>query len=305
MTLDGARTDSIVLVSYYWQEKKVVTLNIPRDMYVYDGYENAKMGEVYAYAQQRNSKDTTYASSYVAMVIAKEYGISIDYWYKLNMQGEVDLINAIGGVDVTVPNAFTDYEYPTWNYSGYIRPAPTFAAGLQHMNGSTALIYSRSRHSLDNSEGSDFARSNRQALVIQAVMTKLKSMGVVGNLPEISKYSSILGQNVDTSMSTDEMVSFAKTLKTLNPATDFVHGNWATGNGFLCDTTSSYGAYIILYGNAGTCGVQAGVSETSTAKDLAVYYVKNLLTSAVMTPEQFVTAASAALHPATTTTVSP
>jgi LCP family protein required for cell wall assembly len=305
MTKDGLRTDSVILMSYYWKQKKLVTLNIPRDLYIYDGYENAKMGEIYAYAVARKPHDSTYPDTFVASVIAKEYNIRIDYWTELNMQGEVDFVNAIGGIDINVPDSFTDYEYPTWNYSGYIRPAPHFNAGLQHMNGDTALIFSRSRHSLNNDEGTDFARSKRQALVIAAIMTKVKAMGLVGNLTDISKYLNILGNNITTSMSTDDMVSFAKTLKGISPTTDYVKAAWATGNGFLCDSTSTAGAYITLYGVPGSCTVGGGGYKDSKYREMALYFVKNLLTSAPMAPPDFVTAASTALGYAPATTPTP
>jgi polyisoprenyl-teichoic acid--peptidoglycan teichoic acid transferase len=284
MTKDGLRTDSIMLASYYYGQKKLVTLNIPRDLYVYDGYENCKMGEIYAYAKGREPKNPEYPADYVASVISKEYGINIDYWVKFNMQGEVQLVDTLGGIDINVPDSFTDYEYPTWNYTGYIRPAPHFNAGLQHMNGSTALIYSRSRHSLDNGEGSDFARSKRQALVLAAVMTKVKSLGIVGNLGDIQKYLTILGQNVDTDMSSDEMVAMAKLFKGVDPTTDYLKGNWATGNGFLCNSTSSVGAYITMYGVPGDCTGEAGITTGNIYRTKAISYVQNLLVS--VTPPQ-------------------
>jgi LCP family protein required for cell wall assembly len=305
MTKDGLRTDSVILMSYYWKQKKLVTLNIPRDLYIYDGYENAKMGEIYAYAVARKPHDSTYPDTFVASVIAKEYNVRIDYWAELNMQGEVDFVNAIGGIDINVPDSFTDYEYPTWNYSGYIRPAPHFNAGLQHMNGDTALIFSRSRHSLNNNEGTDFARSKRQALVIAAIMTKVKAMGLIGNLTDISKYLNILGNNITTNMSTDEMVQFAKTLKGINPSTDYVKAAWATGSGFLCDSTTSAGAYITLYGVPGSCNVGGGGFKDSKYREMALYFVKNLLASAPMAPLNFVSTASKALGYAPATSPTP
>jgi LCP family protein required for cell wall assembly len=308
MTEDGLRTDSIILVSYYWQQKKIVTLNIPRDLYIYDGYENVKMGEMYAYAKNRQPKNSAYPDNFLASAIAKEYNIPINYWVQFNMQGEVDLINSVGGVDINVPDSFTDYQYPTWNYSGYIRPAPHFIAGPTHMNGATALIFSRSRHSLDNNEGTDFARSRRQMLVIQALMTKMKSMGIVGNISQVSNYLDILGNNLTSSMSLDEMVSFARTVKGLKPGTDIIAGNWATGNGFLCDSgTVNFicgggggGAYVTLYGStSGSRGIGAGGVHNSNARQLALYYVQHLLTSAPMTPTDYVKSASEALWPTT------
>ena len=305
MTKDGLRTDSIMLASYYWQQKKLVTLNIPRDLQVYDGYETCKFGEVYAYALARNHNSNTLASQFVADLIAKEYGIPVPYWLRLNMQGEVELVNTLGGVDINVPDGFTDYEYPTWNYNGYITPAPHFSAGLQHMDGDTALIYSRSRHSLDNNEGSDFARSQRQMLVLGAVLTKVKSLGIVGNIGDISHYLTILGDNVDTNMSTDEIVNFGTLAKALNPSADLLRGSWATGNGFLCSSTSTAGAYIALYGVTGDCETPAGGKTDSKYRELAIYYVNHLINVAPMDTATFITAAGPNLPAPYTTSTTP
>jgi LCP family protein required for cell wall assembly len=264
MTEDGMRTDSIMLASYYYQQHKLVTLNIPRDLYVNDGYENCKFGEVYAYAKLREPKNPNYPNQFVANLVSKEYGIPVNYWVELNMQGEVDLVNSVGGINVDVPDSFTDYEYPTWDYSGYVRPAPHFNAGWQHMDGATALIYSRSRHSLDNNEGSDFARSKRQAIVLSSIMTKVKSQGILGNLAQLSQYLSIVNKDVTTDMSTDQMMTAAKLVKGLNPNTDHLIGNWSSGNGFLCDAQTTAGADIVLYGVTGDCETEAGGATTSS-----------------------------------------
>jgi LCP family protein required for cell wall assembly len=295
MTKDVMRTDSIMLVSYYWNQKKVVTLNIPRDLQVNDGFETAKFGEVYAYAKLRQPKDPSYPSQFVADLIAKEYGVPVQYWVKLNMQGEVDLVNTLGGIDIEVPAGFTDYAYPTWNYSGYIHPAPSFTAGLQHMNGDTSLIYSRSRHSLDNGQGTDFARSQRQMLVAAAVLTKVKSLGILGNIGDISHYLSILGANVDTNMTTDEIVTFAGNARALNTSTDLLRGNWSTENGFLCSSTTSAGAYIALYGVVGNCKTSAGGQSDSKYREYAIYYVQNLIDAAQLSPTSYIQTAGQSL----------
>ena len=284
MTKDGLRTDSIMLASYYYQQKKLVTLNIPRDLYVDDGYEHAKFGEVYAYAKLRQPSNPQYPDQFVSNLVSREYGIPINYWVQLNMQGEVELINSIGGVDVDVPDAFTDYEYPTWDYSGYVRPAPHFNAGLQHMDGNTALVFSRSRHSLDNGEGSDFARSKRQGLVLQAAITKVKAEGLLSNVAKLNTYLGIVQKNVSTNLSTDEMLSAAKLMKNLNPSTDHIIANWSTASGFLCNSTSSAGASIILYGIPGNCTTAAGGQQDSPYREQAIAYVQNLLESASPPP---------------------
>jgi LCP family protein required for cell wall assembly len=312
MTKDGLRTDSIMLASYYYKQKKLVTLNIPRDLYVNDGYENAKFGEVYAYAKERQPHDNTYPDEFVASLVSKEYGIPINYWVELNMQGEVSLVDSIGGINIDVPDSFTDYEYPNWNYNGYVRPAPSFTAGEQHMDGNEALIYSRSRHSLDNNEGSDFARSKRQALVLSSIMTKVKAQGILGNLGQLSKYLSIVNQDVSTSMSTGEMITAAKLVKGINPQTDHLIANWNTGNGFLCDSVTKAGADIVLYGVTGNCTTEAGGGATSnlsvygtdsTYRQQAITYVQNLLQA--VSPPPVTPASSTATTGSTSGTATP
>jgi hypothetical protein len=73
-----------------------------------------------------------------------------------------------------------------------------FNAGPQHMNGATALIYARSRHSYDNGEGSDFARSRRQQLVLAALKQKLVSVNGIAKLPDVL---GALGGHVITDLS--------------------------------------------------------------------------------------------------------
>jgi hypothetical protein len=82
------------------------------------------------------------------------------------------------------------------------------------MNGTTALEYSRSRHG-DNGEGSDFARSRRQQLILAALKTKAVSVGGLGNLPGLI---SSLGDNVLTDLSIGDMESLFGTVKNVDSA---------------------------------------------------------------------------------------
>src|SRR5437763_15019205 len=79
----------------------------------------------------------------------------------IGLQGVRDIVDAVGGVDVTVAEAIHDDAYPTDDY-GII--TVDIAAGRQHMDGETALRYARTRH-----QDSDFGRIARQQQVIAAV----------------------------------------------------------------------------------------------------------------------------------------
>lgn len=128
LTLDGSRTDTMMLVSYFWKENTLVTLNIPRDLYAtYKGY-TGKIVSLYAVAKAQKSVDTDYPPKFVNSFVGQEYGIPIHYYAVINMNTFRQLIDTLGGVAIHVEHSFTDYKYPTDNYSGYIRPAPHFGS---------------------------------------------------------------------------------------------------------------------------------------------------------------------------------
>jgi hypothetical protein len=78
------------------------------------------------------------------------------------------------------------------------------------MDGSRALIFSRSRHSNDNGEGTDFARSRRQQLIVAALKQKVVSLGGLGNLPDLLNS---LGDNVVTDLHVNDLEALYSLLK--------------------------------------------------------------------------------------------
>jgi hypothetical protein len=81
---------------------------------------------------------------------------------------------------------------------------------VQHMNGEAALEFSRSRHSPNNGEGTDFARSRRQQLVVAALKDKVVSLGGLGNLPDLLNS---LGDNVVTDLHVNDIEAVYALLK--------------------------------------------------------------------------------------------
>ena len=125
-------------------------------------------------------------------------------------------VDAVGGINIDVPAAFTDYQYPAGECDlgncGYI--TVRFKAGMQHMNGATALIYTRSRHG-NNGQGSDFARSRRQQQIIVALKSQIESVGGIGKLPDVLN---ALGNNVLTDLSIGDAESLYGLVNGVNPA---------------------------------------------------------------------------------------
>ena len=156
-------TDTIMFGSYQPSTSEVGLLSIPRDLVVpIPEYGYRKINHVNAYGEV---DDPGHGAEAAADVIGEVLDQEIHYTVKVDFDGFEELIDAIGGVDVYVDRGFVDYTYPT---DDYLVQTVQFDEGWTHMNGDTALKYSRSRHGT-NGEGSDFARAERQQKILVAV----------------------------------------------------------------------------------------------------------------------------------------
>jgi anionic cell wall polymer biosynthesis LytR-Cps2A-Psr (LCP) family protein len=97
--------------------------------------------------------------------IAQSFGVQPDRYVRLDFNGFVHLIDAVGGVSIYVENPITDYNYPTEDFGV---TTVEFPAGWQHMDGERALIYARTRHADD-----DYRRAERQQQVVSALLGKM------------------------------------------------------------------------------------------------------------------------------------
>ncbi|MEM1312211.1 MAG: LCP family protein [Patescibacteria group bacterium] len=272
-------TDTIMIGSYYHKEAKFVTLNIPRDTRVFDGYETQKINGVFNGAVARSKNKTQsdlVGAEALSNLLSKEFGIPIHYWAKVNFNGIKQIVDELGGIEVDVPRDLYDNLYPNDGYkvingSPYLRPAPNFKKGIQTMDGKTALIYARSRETT-----SDFDRNERQSIVIQAILEKLKSQKIFENVSKITSYLNIVGNNFKTNLQVNEIYSLSKKLEDINLDTNFLRVIWSTGNGILCPGNNSQLGYTITY-----CGgAIIGRSRVSTSKTKAKNNVQNLLKTA-------------------------
>jgi polyisoprenyl-teichoic acid--peptidoglycan teichoic acid transferase len=183
----GYLTDSLEVMTFEPKLGTVTLISIPRDLFImiptYQGRGGywGRINEAYSAGMgnvDRNDTHVPYekheAGGQLAMkAVAQVLGIPIDYWISMDFVGFKQFIDAIGGVDVNVEKAFTDYQYPN-NDDASVDPSYRtvhFDAGMQHLTGDRAIEFSRSRHSVE--EGDDFSRARRQQLVMVAVKDKL------------------------------------------------------------------------------------------------------------------------------------
>ncbi len=171
------------------QTNFVGILSIPRDMQVVeDGYREPKLDEVFShgYVGSTLQDKITNGAREMESVIQSNFGISIDYYAWVGLDGFVKVIDTAGGVDVDVIHPVVDDTYPddvgNPNGSIYDYERLSIAPGPQHLSGAQALDYVRTRHS---DLVGDFGRTVRQQQVISQLKSKLANPNTIGKAPEL------------------------------------------------------------------------------------------------------------------------
>lgn len=239
---DGAYlTDTIILASYAPSQKKVALFSIPRDLIV--PIPGAGLRKInYANALGEESGKPAAGPRLTAQVIETVFQQTVHYFVRVDFAGFEKLIDDVGGINVTVDAAFTDYEYPTKD-RGY--QTISFLAGPQQMNGDLALKFVRSRKG-SNGEGSDFARSRRQQKVLLALKRKVFSLGTLLNPAAISQIVGTLGNHIQTDVQPWELLRMASMGKGLDTDDLINRGFDTTRDGLLVNQTGIDGAYILV-----------------------------------------------------------
>lgn len=170
-------TDSILLITLNAENNQINTISLPRDLYS-EAYQT-RINALYHYGNERYPENP---EQFPEEVLSEMLGIEIDHTVIIHIEDLEKLIDLIGGIEVTVPVAFTDPEFPRTGIDVSVETDPeilyeeiSFEVGPQKMDGSTALKYMRSRHS-ENDEGTDNARAKRQQLVLETLISQLKNV---------------------------------------------------------------------------------------------------------------------------------
>ena len=255
---DGAYlTDSMVVMSLMPQSHHTTLISVPRDLWIQyppNSGNYHKINAVYPIASNNNA-DPVAGGNAIAQKVSLVTGLDIKYWITINFAGFRDFINAIGGVDVAVPDAFTaNYpanDDPTINASW---KKVHFAKGLQHMNGETAIEYARARYVIDNpAEGTDFARSARQQLIMKAALSKIKDWHT---WPSFFNALDALKHTIYSNLSLADLAQFALKMD-LNNA----HRVGLSYSNVLVGRTSSDGQSILLPKNGDWNAIKGYVGQ--------------------------------------------
>jgi LCP family protein required for cell wall assembly len=204
-------TDTIMIASINLKTNQVALLSIPRDLYVTVPSLNVQTKINAVYQLGLNSGDNS--AKTIEDVIKNITDLDINYYAVLNFQGFRNIINAIGGINITSERDIYDATYPGPNNSYEIFKLDK---GFHHMDGATALKYARERH--DDPQG-DFGRAKRQQQIIQATKNKIFSASTLFDVFAINNLVNALGENIKTDISTQALDAFfelSKQLDTVN-----------------------------------------------------------------------------------------
>lgn len=213
-------TDSIMIASIDPKKTKgVVMLSLPRDLYFLhtDSMETEK-GKLNALWRdnrillQKGGMEYDEASVTALKQLAEEIGnalqIPIHHVVKVDFTAFQEVVDAIGGIDIEVPETIHDTEFPGPNYS-----YQTFHidAGMQHLDGATALKYARTRHT-----SSDFDRSARQQQVLRAMAKKAQVTGLLRKPRMIMDLYAIVAEHLETDLQTRQMITLADAARSVS-----------------------------------------------------------------------------------------
>jgi LCP family protein required for cell wall assembly len=139
------------------------------------------------------------------------YKVDVTHYMRANIYTFMQLIDAVGGVDITLTQAEADYiNHPEGTYgAGHIKEmgvadqVQTVEVGQNHLNGATAMVYARCRY-ID----SDWQRVERQRNVLTSIMQSAKGLNVL----ELNNLLDMVLPNLQTNLTEGEIASLMLTL---------------------------------------------------------------------------------------------
>ncbi|MFC9929634.1 LCP family protein [Streptomyces sp. NPDC127190] len=180
---EGKRTDSMMILHVGDNGDTLVSL--PRDSDVeVPSYKGSTSGKVYPARGRHEKLNAAYAEDGPTLLVRTiEYntGLHIDHYVEIGFQGFANIVDAVGGVDITIDHAFKD------KWSG-----ADFKAGKQTLNGQQALAFVRTRHAF---AASDLQRTKNQQKFLSALAHQVATPSTILNP---FKFYPVMGAGLDS-----------------------------------------------------------------------------------------------------------
>ena len=189
---EPSRSDAIMIISLDKKHKKVKVSSIMRDSYVdIDGHGKTKLNHAYAYGGPELAIKT----------INSTFKLNIRNFVAVDFYELEKIIDTVGGVEIPVRSDEIKYINIYMQETAKIQGKSVQEvqkSGLQNLNGMQAVAYARIRYT----SGGDYERTERQRIVLTAIMNKVKKLGPT----EFPKVVSALLPNVESSFSSTEIM---------------------------------------------------------------------------------------------------
>ena len=229
-----SRTDTMMLASINPLDNSISLLSIPRDLYVViPGHGRDRINTAFVYGS--GSNNPAGGAALAMQTIEYNLGVPVDHYLMVDFNAFIQTIDSLGGIDVYVPYDINDPTFPDMNY-GY---DPLYIpAGLQHLDGYTALKYARTRH-----QDNDFYRAERQQQLLLALRDKALGLGFTELLRQAPGMYARLSDGIRTDLSLEELLQLA------NIAKDVPDGNVRNevlGYDYVVSYTTEAGAAVLV-----------------------------------------------------------
>ena len=144
-----SRSDTIILATVIPTEPYIGVLSIPRDLWVnVPGVGENRINTAHFFAEAQQPGSGPYATM---ETIRQDFGVNVDYFVRIRFEGVRSVVNAMGGVDITLD-----------------KPLAGYPAGSYHLTGNKALAFARHRLGAD-----DFFRMEQGQLLIKAILRQM------------------------------------------------------------------------------------------------------------------------------------
>ena len=192
-----SKSDVNILAVINPQTHQILLINTPRDSYLPLAF-NGELDKL--------THAGLYGINESMNVLGNLYGVDVAYYVRVNFDGLVDIVDALGGIDVMSEYEFTSkrMEIPNEDGTGYYFDSYSFSEGMNHLDGRAALAFSRERYSF---AAGDIQRGKNQMAVIKAIVNKATSSSALSN------YQKVLNAVSDafiTNMSYDDIAGLVK-----------------------------------------------------------------------------------------------
>lgn len=191
--------DVIILARLDLETRSLRSVSIPRDLEVQiPGHGPGKINGAYGIGIEADPANRVAGVAMMRDTIEYNFGVLIDDYVLIDFDGFKDVVDALGGIVVNVPETIVDDAYPTEDYG---TRTFTIEEGRRYMDGETALAYARTRH-----QDNDDKRRERQMLVIEAMLHRGQE---IGSLTRVADLITALSGAALTSFGWEEQLALA------------------------------------------------------------------------------------------------